>query len=80
LLSALINFSLNNRFLILSLVSLMALTGVFAALIIPIDALPDMTNVQVQVVTEAGVLSPVEVERFITYPVESTMNLLPNVE
>jgi len=79
-LSGLIDFSLNNRFLVLALVSLMALAGVFAALSIPIDAMPDMTNVQVQVVTEAGVLSPVEVERFITYPVESTMNGLPNVE
>ncbi len=80
MLSGLIDFSLNNRFLVLALVSLMALAGVFAALNIPIDAMPDMTNVQVQVVTEAGVLSPVEVERFITYPVESTMNGLPNVE
>ena len=80
MLSALIDFSLNNRFLVIALVCLMALAGVFAALNIPIDALPDMTNVQVQVVTEAGVLSPVEVERFITYPVESTMNGLPGVE
>jgi cobalt-zinc-cadmium resistance protein CzcA len=79
MLSALIDFSLNNRFLVISLVGLMALAGMFAALDIPIDALPDLTNVQVQVVTEAGVLSPVEVERFVTYPIESTMNGLPDV-
>ena len=47
---------------------------------IPIDALPDLTNVQVLVVTEAGALAPLEVERFVTNPVESTMNGLPDVE
>ncbi len=80
MLSALIEFSLKNRFLVIALVGLMALAGVHAALTIPIDAVPDMTNVQVQVVTEAGVLSPLEVERFVTYPIEATMNGLPGVE
>ena len=47
---------------------------------IPIDAVPDMTNVQVQVVTKAGSLSPLEVEHYVTYPVETTMNGLPNVQ
>jgi cobalt-zinc-cadmium resistance protein CzcA len=79
-LSALIDFSLRNRFIVIALVGLMALAGIRAALTIPIDAVPDMTNVQVQVVTEAGVLSPLEVERFVTYPIESTMNGLPHVE
>ena len=80
MLSAIIHFSLANRLLVIALVSLMALLGVVSALTIPIDAVPDMTNVQVQVVTEASVLSPLEVERFVTYPVEATMNGLPNVE
>jgi cobalt-zinc-cadmium resistance protein CzcA len=80
MLSALIDFSLQNRFIVLALVGLMALGGVFCALTIPIDAVPDMTNVQVQVVTKAGALSPLEVERYITYPVESTMNGLPHVK
>ena len=47
---------------------------------LPIDAVPDMTNVQVQVVTDAGALSPVEVERYVTYPVEWAMGGLPDVE
>src|SRR5712671_6208345 len=80
MLSALIDFSLNNRFLVIVLVGLMAVAGVAAALHIPIDALPDLTNVQVLVVTEAGVLAPLEVERYVTYPVEATMNGLPDVE
>jgi cobalt-zinc-cadmium resistance protein CzcA len=80
MLSALIDFSLENRFLVIALVLLMALAGVYSAVNIPIDAVPDMTNVQVQVVTKAGSLSPLEVERYVTYPVETTMNGLPNVQ
>ncbi len=80
MLSSLIDFSLANRFLVLTVVALMAVGGVYSALVIPIDAVPDLTNVQVQVVTKAGALSPLEVERYVTYPVESTMNGLPNVE
>lgn len=80
MLSKLIDASLENRFLVLALVGLMAIGGAYCALTIPIDAVPDMTNVQVQVVTKAGALSPLEVERYVTYPVEATMNGLPNVE
>ena len=58
----------------------MACAGVYSAWHLPIDAVPDMTNVQVQVVTDAGSLSPVEVERYVTYPVETTMGGLPGVE
>ncbi len=80
MLSSLIDASLENRFLVLAVVGLMAVGGAYSALIIPIDAVPDLTNVQVQVVTKAGSLSPLEVERYVTYPVEATMNGLPNVE
>lgn len=64
----------------LILVFLMACGGVYSAIHLPIDAVPDMTNVQVQVVTEAGSLSPVEVEQYVTYPVEAVMGGLPDVE
>jgi cobalt-zinc-cadmium resistance protein CzcA len=80
MLTRLIDLSLNNRLLVLTLVALMALTGIQCALTIPVDAVPDMTNVQVQVVTEAGALSPLEVEQYVTYPVESTMGGLPDVQ
>ena len=79
MLSKLIEFSLNHRFLVVVLVLLMAGSGVYSALHLPIDAVPDMTNVQVQVVTDAASLSPLEVERFVTYPVETAMGGLPNV-
>ena len=51
----------------------------FAFESIPIDAYPDVTNIQVQVLTEAPGLSPVEVERFITYPLELQMTGLPGL-
>ncbi len=80
MLSRLIELTLSNRFLVLVGTFLMAAAGMNAALQLPIDAVPDMTNVQVTVITDAGSLSPVEVERYVTWPVESTMGGLPNVE
>lgn len=80
MLSRLIEISLENRFLVLVGTLLMAIAGVNAAVHLPIDAVPDMTNVQVTVITDAGSLSPVEVEQYVTYPIESTMGGLPNVE
>lgn len=80
MLQKLIEFCLTNRFLVLVLVGLMAAAGVRSALELPIAAVPDMTNVQVTVITNAGSLSPVEVEQYVTFPVEATMRGLPNVE
>jgi cobalt-zinc-cadmium resistance protein CzcA len=72
-LSGLIEWSLSNRALVLALFVLMSLGGLYAATQIPVDAVPDLVNVQVQVVTEAGTMSPLEVERYVTYPVELSM-------
>jgi cobalt-zinc-cadmium resistance protein CzcA len=80
MLAKLIDFSLENRFLVFTITALVALGGAYSALELPIDAVPDMTNVQVTVITEAGALSPVEVERYITYPVEQAMGGLPRVD
>ncbi|MBS0267172.1 MAG: efflux RND transporter permease subunit [Planctomycetes bacterium] len=80
MLTSLIKLSIENRFLVLVLTFLMAAAGVYSALHLPIDAVPDMTNTQVTVITTAGALSPLEVERYITYPVEWTMAGLPRLE
>ncbi len=80
MLTRIIEVSLTNRGLVIILTLLMAAAGLYSALHLPIDAVPDMTNVQVQVVTDAGSLSPLEVERYVTYPVENTMAGLPDVE
>ncbi|MCO6458247.1 MAG: efflux RND transporter permease subunit [Pirellulaceae bacterium] len=80
MLTSIIEFSLQNRFLVLTLTLLMGLGGIVSALHLPVDAVPDMTNVQVQVITSAGSLSPVEVERNVTFPVERAMAGVPDVE
>lgn len=79
MIASLLEFSLRQRILILGLTGLLAFAGVLAFRSIPIDAYPDVTNVQVQVLTEAPGLSPVEVERFITYPIELQMTGLPGL-
>ena len=80
MLNALIDAVLRNRFLVLAATGLMAGLGVYAALRLPIDAVPDLTNVQVQVITEAPALSPLEVESLLSFPVEGAMSGLPGVE
>ncbi len=80
MLAKIVEFSLANRFLIAVGFAIVAAAGLWSALTIPIDAVPDMTNTQVQILTSAGSLSPLEVERLVTYPVESMMNGLPGVE
>ncbi len=67
------------RVLVLAFVALVGVAGARAALGLPIDAVPDITNVQVQVLTRAPSLGPVDVERMITFPVESSMSGLPAV-
>ena len=79
MLTELINASLANRFLVIVLFALMAIGGAYSALQIPIDAVPDMTNTQVLVLTEAPGLSPLEVEQYVTNRVENAMGGLPQL-
>ena len=53
--------------------------GLYAATRLPVDAVPDVTNNQVQVLTQAPALSPLEVERFVTVPVELALKSLPDL-
>ena len=80
MLNSIIESSLNNRFFVLMATAFVAGLGVYSALHLPIDAVPDLTNVQVQVITEAPALSPMEVESLLSFPVEGAMSGLPNVE
>lgn len=77
---SLVTFCIQHRFVVIFAVLLLGSLGVRAAKQLPIDAVPDVTNVQVQVLTNAPALAPVEVEQYITAPVEFAMNGLPNVE
>jgi len=80
MINALIKFSVANRLIILLLVAIMAVAGAYSLVNLPIDAVPDVTNVQVQVLTSAPSLAPLEIERQITFPVEVAMSGLPDVE
>ena len=75
----LLEWSLRNRFLVLTLALLLIGGGTWAMRGLPIDAVPDVTNVQVQVLTSAPALGPEEVEQFITTPVELALSGLPGL-
>ncbi|MCC7542599.1 MAG: efflux RND transporter permease subunit [Deltaproteobacteria bacterium] len=75
----LVDLCLRWRLLVVAFLVIVAASGVRSALELPIDAVPDITNVQVQVLTSAPSLGPVDVERTITFPVEAAMSGLPGV-
>ncbi|MFM6960820.1 MAG: CusA/CzcA family heavy metal efflux RND transporter [Schleiferiaceae bacterium] len=75
-----INFSVRAKMLVFMGTAAIAAWGLYSAFNLPIDAVPDITNNQVQVVTTAPALAPQEVEQFITYPVELAMANLAGVE
>ena len=77
---SLIGFVLNQRLLVLAMTMLLVGVGIWSALALPIDAVPDVTNVQVQINTNAAALPPSEVERQVTLPVELAMFGLPDLE
>ena len=79
MLDRLLEFSLRQRpFIALATVVLIA-AGVLAALRLPIDAVPDITNVQVQINTAVPALAPEEIEKLVTFPIESEMAGLPGM-
>lgn len=79
MIKAIIGFSVKNKLIILLLVAGLIGAGIYSLTRLPIDAVPDITNNQVQVVTVSGSLAPQEVEQFITYPVEVAMANIPGV-
>ncbi|MHC5101011.1 MAG: efflux RND transporter permease subunit, partial [Planctomycetota bacterium] len=70
---------LRQRLLTLLFGAIVLVTGLFAWLNMPIDAFPDVTNVQVMILAEAQGFSPEEVERLVTFPIEVQMSGLPNM-
>jgi cobalt-zinc-cadmium resistance protein CzcA len=80
MLEAIVRFSIARRWLVLGLTGLAAAAGAFAFALLPIDAVPDITNVQVQINTEAPGYSPLEAEQRITFPIETALAGLPRLE
>ncbi len=75
-----IRLAIEHRWLVLLAVFGMAALGLFSYKMLPIDAVPDITNVQVQINTSAPGYSPLEIEQRITYPIETVMSGLPDLE
>jgi cobalt-zinc-cadmium resistance protein CzcA len=75
-----IRFAIEQRWLVLLVVFGMAAIGLYSYQKLPIDAVPDITNVQVQINTPAPGYSPLETEQRITFPIETVMSGLPNLE
>src|SRR5438093_7800915 len=76
----LVEAALRSRLLVLIVAVLVTGLGAFSFRNLPIDAVPDITTVQVQILTRTAPLGPVEVERYVTFPVEAAMSGLPDVE
>jgi cobalt-zinc-cadmium resistance protein CzcA len=80
MINRIIDFSINNKFIIGLLTLTIIGAGIWSMTKVPIDAVPDITNNQVQVITQSPNLGTEDIEQIVTYPVEVAMSNLPNVE
>jgi len=79
MINKLIEFSINNKFVIALFTLALIVGGIYSAKQIPVDAVPDITNNQVQIITQAPNLGTEDIEQFVTYPVEVAVANLPEV-
>jgi heavy metal efflux system protein len=79
MLEAIIAQTLKYRNFVILGVTILVAFGVYSCLNLPVDAFPDVTNVQVEILSTAPGLSALEIERFVTYPIENAMRGLPDV-
>src|SRR5882672_11692790 len=80
MLTSLVHSALKHRLILVVVAAVLCGFGVHAAQQLSVDAFPDVTNVQVQIATEAPGRSPEEVERFVTAPIEIATTGLPGLE
>jgi cobalt-zinc-cadmium resistance protein CzcA len=80
MLERIIRFAIEHRMLVVLLTLAAAGLGGYALQRLPIDAVPDITNKQVQINTEAVALSPVEIEKQVTFPIETALAGMPGLE
>jgi heavy metal efflux system protein len=73
-------WSIRYRFAVVALAGLAVIAGVYAALDLPVDAVPDVTTNQVQINTKAPSFTPLEMEQYVTFPIEVAMSNLPRKE
>ncbi len=79
MLNSIISFSINNKFIVTILTLGLILWGGYSVTQLPIDAVPDITNNQVQVITVSPSLAAPDIERQVTFPVEQTMATIPGI-
>ena len=77
MIESILRAAITRRWLVLAAVLALIILGLWNYQRLPIDAVPDITNVQVQINTEASGYSPLETEQRITYPVETALALFP---
>ena len=80
MLESFIRQSIRHRWLVLAATLGLVVLGVFSLLRLPIDAVPDITNVQVQINTEAPGYTPLEIEQRVTFPIETALAGIPRTE
>ncbi len=80
MLNTLVESGLRNRLWVFSLFGALALLGIGAVISLPLDAVPDITNVQVVVNTKTNALDPGKIEKLVTYPIETELSGMPGVE
>lgn len=80
MIDSILKFSLGHRGMVLLLAVVLSLVGIWSARNLPIDAVPDITNVQVQINTHINSLAPEEIEQLVTYPIESEMGGMERLE
>ena len=80
MLQAILHFSIRNRWLIVLLTAIAAAVGAYSLQKLPIDAVPDITNNQVQINTVYPSLSPVEIEKQVTFPIEISLAGIPGLQ
>tara|TARA_R110000744_G_scaffold380561_1_gene502604 strand:- start:37784 stop:41059 length:3276 start_codon:yes stop_codon:yes gene_type:complete len=80
MLERILHFSIKNRWLVVLTVTIVAVIGVWSLLRLPIDAVPDITNNQVQINTVLSELSPEEIETQVTFPIETSLAGIPGLE
>ena len=80
MLNKIIRYSITHKLVIGLLTLALIITGIYSLKQLPVDAVPDITNNQVQVITNSPTLAAQEVERLITFPIELTMATIPQID